>query len=265
MGIEFYKYHGAGNDFILIDNRQLKLELSKEQIKLFCDRNFGAGADGLMTLGNSDKYAFSMRYYNSDGGEASMCGNGGRCIVAFASRLKLVSKSISFGAIDGVHHATINSTKDNIYDISLQMIDVLDVKNIDGKYFLNTGVPHHIEFVDNVDNIKISDEGSKIRYSEKYKKFGGANVNFVEENDGFLKIRTYERGVEGETLACGTGATAAAIAYSIKNNIQNEEITLHAPGGELRLRFDNENKKYTNIILSGPAQFVYSAIWENKL
>jgi diaminopimelate epimerase len=262
MKIKFYKYHGAGNDFIIIDNRKTDIKLSREEIALFCDRRFGAGADGLMLLNQSSSCDFSMNYYNADGGEASMCGNGGRCIVAFANFLKIIDKKTTFEAIDGLHHANINSINNTNYDISLQMIDVEEVRKTGNNYFLNTGVPHHIEFVNDIQKVNIDKDGREIRYSEKYKSNGGANVNFVEENSDFIKIRTYERGVEGETLACGTGATAAAIAYAIKNNLSNNEIKVKALGGELRISFDNTNNSFSNIILSGPAKFVYSAIWE---
>ncbi len=263
MNIKFYKFHGAGNDFIIIDNRKTDIILSKENISLFCDRRFGAGADGLMLLNKSDEYDFSMKYYNSDGGEASMCGNGGRCIVAFANYLGIINKETNFEAIDGLHHAIINSINNTHYDISLQMINVEEVNKSNGNYILNTGVPHHVEFVDNINNIDIDKEGKAIRFSNKYKPIGGANVNFVEEHKDYIRIRTYERGIEGETLACGTGATAAAIAYSIKNNLQNKEIVVKALGGNLRLSFDSIDNTYRNIILSGPAKFVYSAVWEN--
>jgi len=210
-----------------------------------------------MLLENSNNYDFGMRYYNSDGGEASMCGNGGRCIVAFANMLGIIDKNTNFEAIDGLHSAEINFFHNNLYDISLKMIDVENVVKDGNIFFLNTGVPHHIEFVDDVEEIEIKKRGSKIRYSKVYKNVGGANVNFVEETIQGLKIRTYERGVEGETLACGTGATAAAIAFAVKNQQFNQEIKLQARGGELRLKFEKVDNKFKNIILSGPAKLVF--------
>lgn len=265
MKFNFYKYHGAGNDFVIIDNRSLGINLSKEQITLICDRRFGAGADGLMLLNRSSNYDFSMRYFNADGGEASMCGNGGRCIVAFASKIGIIDTTTNFEANDGLHKAVINHSKDSLYDVSIQMTDVDIVENNGNIFYLNTGVPHHIEFVDDVEKIEIDKEGSKIRYAKIYKTAGGANANFVQQTSKGLKIRTYERGVEGETLACGTGATAAAIAFAIKNNRYNEEIKIQARGGELRLKFQKTNNLFTNIFLSGPAQFVYSAKWEAEI
>lgn len=257
MNLDFYKYHGAGNDFVIIDNRKLNIDLSKKQIADICNRRFGAGADGLMLLENSDNFDFGMRYYNSDGGEANMCGNGGRCIVAFANKLGIIDKTTTFEAIDGLHSAEINFFHKNIYDISLKMIDVENVEKHGNIFFLNTGVPHHIEFVEDVEKIEIDKEGREIRYSDIYQNIGGANANFVEETKQGLKIRTYEKGVEGETLACGTGATAAAIAFALKNQQFDQEILLQARGGELRIKFEKVNDSFKNIILSGPAQLVY--------
>ncbi len=262
MKLKLYKYHGAGNDFVIIDNRQSKLSLDKDIISLICKRRFGIGADGFMLLNDSQNYDFSMRYYNSDGGEANMCGNGGRCIVAFAHKLGIIDTETTFEAIDGIHKAKINSVEKHIFDISLKMIDVVNIQDNGDSYFLDTGVPHHIIFSKNIGEIDINKKGREIRYSEYYKNIGGTNVNFVEETKNGLKIRTYERGVEGETLACGTGATAAAIAHAIKNNIYNKTINLQAKGGELRLQFDKIDNNFTNIILSGPAELVFYAEME---
>ena len=262
MKLEFSKYHGAGNDFILIDNRDKNIALTKKDIAKLCHRRFGIGADGLMILELESNFDFRMVYYNSDGKEGSMCGNGGRCIAAFAYKLGLINTEANFIAIDGEHTASINSIINNDLDISLKMNDVKEISEDNGTYFLDTGSPHHIAFVDNVSEINVLEEGKEIRYSQKYAKTNGTNVNFVSQSENGLKIRTYERGVEDETLACGTGATAAAIAYAKKNKLFNKEIILQAIGGVLRLKFDNDSNTFSNIILSGPAQWVFDGTYE---
>ena len=257
MQIQFSKYHGAGNDFILVDNRNQEYTLDQELIAKLCERRYGIGADGLMILENSDSYDFNMRYYNSDGNEGSMCGNGGRCIVAFAKDLGIIADITEFTAVDGLHKAKINTSGINTYDISLNMNDVSNIKEEDNIFFLDTGSPHHIEFVDDVSKVDVYNKGKQIRYSDKYKANNGTNVNFIEVTASGLKIRTYERGVEDETHACGTGATAAAIAFAIKNKEYNKEIILEALGGVLRLRFDFNNNIFNNIVLSGPTKLVF--------
>jgi len=262
MKISFHKYHGAGNDFVIIDNRNDNIQLSTKQIALFCHRRFGIGADGLMTIENDKEFDFKMKYYNSDGAEGSMCGNGGRCIVAFAKKLGIISKETTFVATDGIHKAKINSEKNEISDISLNMNDVENISINKDSYFLDTGSPHHISFVNDVDTINVFEDGKKIRYSDKYKSSNGTNVNFIEVKDEYLKIRTYERGVENETYACGTGATAAAIAYAHKEGFLNKEIQLKAVGGNLSLSFVKEGDIYKKVILRGPAEFVFSGTIE---
>jgi len=257
MKIVFYKYHGAGNDFVIIDNREKTYELTKKQIAKICKRRFGIGADGLMILENDNKYDFRMKYYNSDGAEGSMCGNGGRCIVAIAYKFGIIEYKTEFIAIDGTHKAVINSIDKDILNISLEMNDVKSISTIDTSYFLDTGSPHHISFVDDINNVNIFEEGRKIRYSDYYKDIKGTNVNFIEVKEEYLMIRTYERGVEDETFACGTGATAAAIAYAHKTKKYDKEIKLKALGGELSLKFDYKDNIFQNVILKGPAQFVF--------
>ena len=222
MTLHFYKYQGTGNDFVMLDNRTGTFP--KEDTTLvnkLCDRRFGIGADGLILLEKSDTVDFTMVYYNADGNESSMCGNGGRCLVAFAKQLKVIKHKATFTAIDGLHHATI---KDGV--VSLQMIDVTRIESYKSHTFLNTGSPHHIEFVANVDAIDIQKSGKEIRYGAPYYD-EGTNVNFVEVIDSStLKVRTYERGVEDETLSCGTGVTAAAIAayFEGKTTLPNTRI-----------------------------------------
>lgn len=248
----FYKYQGTGNDFVILDNREgLFPKENTSLIASLCDRHFGIGADGLILLENDDTADFKMVYYNADGNESTMCGNGGRCIVAFAKTLNLFENKTSFMAIDGLHHAEI---KDDI--VSLQMIDVDDVKVMEGSIFADTGSPHHIEVVDDLANFPVFERGRKVR-NEVYGK-EGSNVNFVQQvNENTFQIRTYERGVENETLACGTGVTAAAIAMHTIQKTNTNIINLLVEGGKLQVSFDFVDGRYKNVILSGPAQFVF--------
>jgi len=254
MKIHFYKYQGTGNDFVMIDNRLNTFP--KNDTKLvahLCDRKFGIGADGLILLENHPDLDFKMVYYNSDGNESSMCGNGGRCLVAFAKQMKVIDDKATFEAIDGLHYASID--KDGI--VSLQMKDVTDVKLENNYTFLNTGSPHHVTLVDDLENLDVKSEGAKIRYSDLYGQ-AGSNINFVKqlENDIFA-VRTYERGVEDETLSCGTGVTAVALAMYKTGKTSNNEVNLNVEGGKLKVKFDVENNKFTNVFLIGPATFVF--------
>ncbi len=253
MKLEFYKYQGTGNDFILIDNRDLSFDKNDyNTISKMCHRKFGIGADGLILLEKSDKADFKMRYFNADGKKGSMCGNGGRCIVHFANFLKIIKDSCVFDAPDGLHKAIING---NI--ISLQMSDVEDVELSNSNIFLNTGSPHHITFTDNVSNLDVYNKGRKIRYGAPYFE-EGTNVNFVEQlGENTFKMRTYERGVENETLSCGTGATAVAIAVNKLNKTTDNHINLETLGGNLEVFFNKKDKKYTNVFLKGKVEQVF--------
>lgn len=252
MNFTFYKYEGTGNDFVLIDNRSKTFpKESRVKISKICDRHFGVGADGLILLEEDDLSDFKMVYYNADGRESSMCGNGGRCIVAFAKKLGIIDNSAVFTAIDGMHEARI---EEGI--VSLKMIDVEQINIASDHIFLDTGSPHHIEVVDDLTSFPVYERGKDIRnriYGED-----GSNVNFVQalSSDTF-RIRTYERGVEDETLACGTGVTAAAIAMHASQVTQSNTIHLKVEGGSLSVSFDTDNDSYRNVILSGPATFVY--------
>ncbi|MFA9290172.1 MAG: diaminopimelate epimerase [Solirubrobacteraceae bacterium] len=250
----FYKYQGTGNDFILIDDRGKKFPKENNfLIKELCNRHFGIGADGLILLEKDEESDFKMVYFNSDGNESTLCGNGGRCIVAFARDLELIKNETLFNAIDGLHKAKI--TEDLVY---LKMNDVSEIKNSATYYFLNTGSPHHVEFVENIDELDVKTLGSKIRYGAPYFK-EGSNVNFVEKvNEQQLKIRTYERGVEDETLSCGTGITASALAYHYSKQTNLTKIEIKTPGGNLTVSFDCVNGKYQNIYLIGPAKLVFT-------
>lgn len=255
MKIKFYKYEGTGNDFILIDNR-LHL-FPKENTKLIahlCNRRFGIGADGLILLESDLETDFRMVYYNSDGNQSSMCGNGGRCIVAFANKLQLVTIDTFFSATDGMHHATI---LDNGM-ISLKMKDVAEIKITADFVFLDTGSPHHIQEIENLDTANIKALGAAIRYSDWYGN-EGSNVNFVSQlAPNFFAIRTYERGVEDETLSCGTGATATAIAMFETGKTKAKTVQIRVQGGNLEVTFEKTEGVYKNIFLIGPALFVYN-------
>jgi len=254
MLVDFYKYQGTGNDFVMIDNRSLFFP--KEDVALIerlCDRRFGIGADGLILLENDKDTDFRMVYYNSDGNESSMCGNGGRCLVAFAKQLNVIENATTFIATDGLHHATV--APDGL--VSLQMIDVNELKITPEYSFLNTGSPHHVQIVENLKNYNVKENGAAIRYSDLYGK-AGSNINFVSQiNEDTFAVRTYERGVEDETLACGTGVTAVAIAMNATGVTSSNAIHLNVEGGKLEVSFDQKGSQYTNVFLKGPAKFVF--------
>lgn len=257
MQIEFYKYEGTGNDFVMIDNRSLFFP--KENVQLIehlCDRRFGIGADGLILLENDAETDFRMVYYNSDGNQSSMCGNGGRCLVAFAEKLQLIQNQATFIATDGLHHASIS--ENNI--VSLQMKDVDSVKITPDYVFLNTGSPHHVELVDDLKTLDVNEKGAKIRYGDLYGQ-AGSNVNFVSQVDAnTFALRTYERGVEAETLSCGTGATAVAIAMNAIGKTTSNTIYLNVEGGQLEVSFEQKEGAYSNVFLKGPATFVFKGV-----
>ena len=258
----FYKYQGAGNDFVMIDNRAtqyLKKEDTKK-INRLCDRRFGIGGDGLILLQHHPDCDFEMVYFNADGTEGSMCGNGGRCTVAFAHFLGMIGTECTFMAVDGPHEAIINKAGNWV---ELKMIDVNTINCKSNHYVLNTGSPHYVTFVEKVAQIDVFREGRNIRYNDTYAA-QGINVNFVENTENGLHMATYERGVEAETLACGTGVTAAAIAYACAypkqaaSFLQNGGIPVKAKGGDLIVRFKQEKHSFSDIWLCGPATFVYS-------
>lgn len=256
MNIPFYKFHGTGNDFIMVDNRNdIFSKNNTNLIHELCHRRFGIGADGLILLENSELPSedFKMVYYNSDGNQSSMCGNGGRCLVAFAKLLGIINEKAVFSAIDGVHEAVIEG---NV--VSLKMQDVTANGINKDEIFLDTGSPHHILFSEQVGDISVKQEGASIRYSEKYESSGGTNVNFVQQTgtDTFL-VRTYERGVEDETYSCGTGVTAVAIVANALGKTKATTINLETPGGRLQVSFENENGNFHNIWLTGPTAKVF--------
>lgn len=253
--MHFYKYQGTGNDFIIVDNREVNhTTLTQPEIEKLCDRRFGIGADGFMLLNNLPGYDFEMVYYNADGHVGSMCGNGGRCIVRFAYDIGIHKNEYRFMASDGEHLANIDVAANTV---SLKMKDVDFIEQEHNHFVLNTGSPHYVEMVSDLDEYNVFEEGRKIRYSDEFKK-EGINVNFVEvvSNDA-LKVRTYERGVEDETYSCGTGVTAAALAFFHNENGFNS-VDIQALGGKLNVSYNrNTDGIYRDIWLKGPAVKVY--------
>jgi diaminopimelate epimerase len=252
--LKFYKYHGTGNDFIIFDGIKNTIpEFKKNTIELLCDRRFGIGADGLMILKKHNNLDFEMEYFNADGSGATMCGNGGRCMVALAFKLGYVNNKVNFSSSDGHHQAEVF---DNDI-IHLKLNDVESVHFEDNIYSCYTGSPHVLYFVDKVDKINVFEQGRTIRYSYKYLKTG-TNVNFIEVIQyAKLKVRTYERGVEDETYSCGTGSVASAVTYAEINKIQSGEIEVNVKGGQLSVCLQKSGNQYVNIWLKGPAKFVY--------
>lgn len=253
MLLECYKYQGTGNDFVLIDNRRKSILLTKEQIQLLCNRRFGIGADGLMLLELEPGLDFKMVYYNSDGNESTMCGNGGRCITAFAQKLGIITHKAKFLAIDGIHESAIEHDW-----VALKMSDVRHIEEGPDYFYLNTGSPHYVKLVENIEQYDVYHEGRKIRYSDRF-MHEGTNVNFMERQEGELVVRTYERGVENETLSCGTGAIAASLVAAYKGlSTHKQHCLVKTLGGALTIKFDKvlENTFY-NIWLEGPAKFVF--------
>ncbi|MCG2430797.1 diaminopimelate epimerase [Aequorivita xiaoshiensis] len=257
MEFTFYKYQGTGNDFVIIDNRDLFFP--KEDTALvakICDRRFGVGADGLLLLENNPSADFTMVYYNSDGNLSTMCGNGGRCIVHFAKFLGIISKNTNFEAVDGLHEASVEGDW-----VSLKMNNINTITTAENYIYLNTGSPHHVQLVSDLETFNVFGQGKEIR-NNIYGK-NGSNVNFVEqENPDTFSVRTYERGVEDETLSCGTGVTAVAIAMFETGKTSSNDITLITPGGNLQVSFEKTAKGYKNVYLEGPATQVFKGIWK---
>jgi diaminopimelate epimerase len=252
---EFHKYQGTGNDFIMIDDRAERFDPGdQERIARLCHRRFGIGADGLILIRRHAELDFEMIYFNSDGRLTTLCGNGGRCAVQFARHLGMIGKTTRFQTVQGPLDAFL---RDGL--VHLHMPDVQNVHEGPDHYFIDTGSPHHICFVDNAPQIDVAAEGRRIRYSEAYAP-GGANVNFVQVlGDDAIYVRTYERGVEDETLSCGTGVTASALAYALKRG--RSPVSIRTPGGELKIAFERAGGgKFTGIYLIGPAERVYGGM-----
>tara|TARA_B100001939_G_scaffold84868_1_gene72501 strand:+ start:130 stop:909 length:780 start_codon:yes stop_codon:yes gene_type:complete len=258
MEVNFCKYNGAGNDFIVINNLDDSLQLTESQIITLCNRNIGVGADGIILLNSSDLTDFEVLHYTSDGNLGSLCGNGSRCAVSYAYRNNIVSKKVIFEAYDGRHEAEV------INDELINMQMKLNSKIIKNDYgiWLNTGSPHLIVETTNTDDLDVKNAGKSIRYNDFFKN-EGVNVNFVEKvSDNVFKIRTYERGVEDETQACGTGSTASAICMNYLGNTTANEIKMKCQGGDLEVKFTNSYDKFSNISLTGPAKFVFEGVIE---
>ncbi|RFS14481.1 diaminopimelate epimerase [Emticicia sp. C21] len=245
----FYKYQGTGNDFVMIDNRDGQFPVSQTYIEHLCHRRFGIGADGLILLQNDPDYDFRMVYFNADGREGSMCGNGGRCTVRFAEDLGIFNGSTTFIAVDGEHEASASTEV-----ISLKMGEVHSLEQNTDYDFMNTGSPHYVQYVSDIKNFDVFNEGKKVRYSDEWVKRGGTNVNFVEVLDNeTIYVRTYERGVEDETYSCGTGVTASALSAYLKHGLQSP-VKIITNGGNLQVSFD---KDFQNVYLIGPAVKVF--------
>src|SRR5690606_29517659 len=257
MEFTFYKYQGTGNDFVIIDNRGAFFpKENTELVAKMCYRRFGVGAGGLLLLENHSSADFKMVYFNSDGNLSSMCGNGGRCISHFAKFLGIISEKATFEAVDGMHEATVENDW-----ISLKMNDVEKVEVFKNHVFLNTGSPHHVEMVFELQDFDVFSNGRNIRNKIYGKE--GANVNFVAQNDdAIFSVRTYERGVEDETLSCGTGVTAVAIAMFEMDKTSENKVILKTPGGQLQVRFEKTDSGYKNVYLEGPATQVFKGVWK---
>jgi diaminopimelate epimerase len=253
MEITFYKYQGTANDFVMIDNRQKLFDPNNQALVAWlCERRLGVGADGLILLQNRPDYDFEMVYFNADGRLGSMCGNGGRCTVQFAKQLGIIQDKAYFLAADGDHYASILPNG----HISLKMNDVQAIECADNYYYLNTGSPHYVTFVEDINNFEVFNQGRSIRYNDRFRA-EGTNVNFAElpALDKPLFVRTYERGVEDETFSCGTGVTATAIAASFKG--RTSPVKIKTLGGDLEVAFNRQGETVSDIYLIGPAELVF--------
>ena len=249
MTIQFSKYQGTGNDFILIDNREAVFPKSKEVITKLCDRHFGIGSDGLILIENHPDLDYLMVFYNPDGSE-SLCGNGSRCGFAFARSLGIVFDQATFETTDGIHQAQ------QVGDIvRFSLSDVELPEETDEWFYINTGSPHVVELVRDMEAVNVVTQGRTIRYSDRFVGQNGTNVNFAQLLQNTIHVRTYERGVENETLSCGTGVTAVGLVAGV--NGFNSPVTIEAQGGTLQVEFEKENDGFKNIWLSGSATHVF--------
>lgn len=258
QGIKFSKFHGAGNDFVMINAINTQVVLTDEEVKEICDRRTGVGADGLIMVLPSEKYDFRMKYYNCDGHESTFCGNGGRCIAAFAVEERLAPQHLEYEAIDGVHKALVTKNSDNEYMVSVTMRDIDDYDLNDERLIVNTGSPHYVTRVQNLKTFDVRKHGAEIRNDKRISK-DGINVDFMEIIHNQYHIRTFERGVEDETLACGTGVTASAVAAALWYGGDN--IDIRTTLATLNVRFKKEGNSFKNVVLSGPAMHVFDGFY----
>ena len=256
MVLQFSKFHGTGNDFIVIDNRNDQIHLSTKLINQLCARQTGIGADGLIMADMTASGNLMMRYFNADGHESTMCGNGGRCLAAWAVMNDNSGHSFPFQAIDGFHHAEVRLLKPGLYSVVLSMCDIGVFNKLDDGYFIDSGSPHFVRFVEEPEAVDVISEGHRLRFDMRFQP-AGVNVNFVRIRNERIIIRTYERGVENETLSCGTGVTAAAIAAMLETGSEQDEWLMETKGGELKVSVVFDGKLFKNIILEGPAKFVF--------
>ena len=259
MDICFDKYQGAGNDFVIIDDREETFPCKEiDLIQKICDRHFGIGADGLILIENHSETDFEMIYYNADSSQ-TMCGNGARCAVLYAYKNKIIGEKTKFRAIDGIHEAWITSSE----KVKIQINEIKKILKHEESFIINTGSPHYVKIMNNISDLNVKKRGSEIRYSKDFIP-EGINVNFLQKrNNSNFSIRTYERGVEDETLACGTGAVAAAIVmHNIGETSGNTNLEIETLGGTLSVNFDFQNSVYKNIFLEGPARYVFSGTYK---
>ena len=253
MKITFNKYQGAGNDFIIIDNRDGRINPTDDKlIRWMCDRRFGIGADGVILISDTEDFSYKMTYFNADGFEGTMCGNGGRCTAAFAISSGIATPDHNFNAIDAPHRAIAENGL-----IKLRMNDVQGTELIGGNYFINTGSPHYVVFEKDVASFDVFNEGKKLRWAPEFAP-GGTNVNFAEVRTNDIFVRTFERGVEDETLSCGTGVTASAIAAVLSGHFDSIPVNVHTRGGDLSVSFTRDGNRLTDIWLTGPATHVFT-------
>jgi len=255
MALNFYKYHGTGNDFIVVDDRSSAFYPDPALISRLCDRRFGIGSDGLLILRNHEGFDFEMVYFNPDGSPATFCGNGSRCIVAFAAHIGIGSTKFNFIAADSMHKASANHISNDTYHVKVSMIDPIIYSHNDNYTYLNSGTYHVVKFVDDPDSLNIMAVAPPIRYDKQFEP-AGTNVNYAAFRGDEIYVRTYEKGVEAETLSCGTGVTATAIAASLLTGLNS--FNIRTKGGMLRVNFDRDGEKFSNVQLEGPAVKVFS-------
>lgn len=258
MKFRFYKYHGTGNDFIMVHDHENKFPHEDvERIRQLCDRRFGIGADGLILIRTHEELDFRMVYFNADGKEGSMCGNGGRCAAAFAYELGLCGDAVTFEAADGTHLAKV--IRPDYIQLKMQSVKAIDIRQ--DHYQLDTGSPHYVTFVEHVEEIDVYSLGREIRLSNAFRA-DGINVNFVEHGPERLFVRTYERGVENETYSCGTGVVASALCASLRDPAERTEFQVRTKGGDLKVSFRKEDGQFKNVVLEGPAEFTFEGMLE---